>query len=237
MPWEALQTGMGNWAESLAAKSFRRAALWLSVVLIGQAAAYHMLPKAEREFPVRPLREFPDQLAGWRMVADNGIEPEVQRVLRADDVLNRTYLRAGSPAPVNLFVAFFRSQKSGVAPHSPKNCLPGSGYAPLDSGTLRIETAPGRFVEVNRYTVARGDSRSLVLYWYQTPARIVASEYAAKFWLVADSIRYRRSDTSLVRIVVPLQDGADSAKEAVGFARAVVPVLTGFLPGLDSGRE
>ncbi len=228
---------MANVPDSLSARSLRRAALWLSLVLIGQAAAYHLLPKTEREFPVRPLRDFPEQIAGWRMAADNGIEPEVQRVLRADDVLNRTYLRPGSPAPVSLFVAFFHSQKSGVAPHSPKNCLPGSGYAPLDSGTLRIETAPGRYAEVNRYIVGRGDSRSLVLYWYQTPARIVASEYAAKFWLVADSIRYRRSDTSLVRLVVPVMDGADSEKEVVDFARAAVPVLTGFLPGLDSGRE
>lgn len=215
----------------------RGPALWLSLLLVGQAAAYHLLPKTERGFSVRPLQEFPAEFSGWRMVAENTIDPEVQRVLRADDVLNRTYVRQGSAIPVSLFVAFFRSQTSGAAPHSPKNCLPGSGYAPLESGTRQIEAAPGRQVEVNRYIVARGDTRSLVLYWYQTPARIVASEYAAKFWLVADSIRYRRSDTSLVRIVAPMPDGADGEKEAMDFASAVLPVLTGFLPGLDSGRE
>lgn len=228
---------MGNAAETHASKSLRRAAVWLSVVLIGQAAAYHLLPKTERAVVARPLKEFPVQFGAWRMVADHGIDAEVQRVLRADDVLNRTYVRPGSQVPVNLFVAFFRSQQSGAAPHSPKNCLPGSGYAPLDSGKLLIETAPGRRVEVNRYIVARGDSRSLVLYWYQTPARIVAGEFAAKFWLVADSIRYRRSDTSLVRIVVPEQNGGGREAEAVEFARAVLPALTEFLPGLDAGRE
>ncbi|MEJ5366992.1 MAG: exosortase C-terminal domain/associated protein EpsI [Bryobacteraceae bacterium] len=228
---------MGRSADFLAAVKRRGPAFWLSLLLIGQAAGYHFLPKTERGFVTRPLREFPAQFAGWIMAADNEIDPDVQRVLRADDVLNRAYIRAGGSVPVSLFVAFFRSQKSGVAPHSPKNCLPGSGYAPLDSGTLRVEASPGRQVEVNRYIVARGDSRSLVLYWYQTPARIVASEYAAKFWLVADSIRYRRSDTSLVRIVVPLRDGVDAEREASDFARAVLPVLTGFLPGLDSGRE
>lgn len=228
---------MGNAAETPASKSLRRAALWLSVVLIGQAAAYHLLPKTERTVVARPLGEFPVQIGPWRMVADHGIDAEVQRVLRADDTLNRVYESPPSGGAVNLFVAFFRSQQSGAAPHSPKNCLPGSGYAPLDSGTLRIETAPGRFAEVNRYVVARGDSRSLVLYWYQTPARIVASEFAAKFWLVADSIRYRRSDTSLVRIVVPLQERDDAEKRAVAFARAVLPALMEFLPRLDSGRE
>ncbi len=213
---------------------FPRAALWLSLVLIGQAAAYHLLPKTEREFVARPLREFPAEFDGWRMVADHEIDPDVQRVLRADDTLNRVYSHAATPAGVSLFVAFFRSQTSGVAPHSPKNCLPGSGYAPLDSGTIRI-SLDGEQVEVNRYIVSRGDSRSLVLYWYQTPTRIVASEFAAKFWLVADSIRYRRSDTSLVRIVVPLQDGSDADATALAFARSVLPVLRQFLPRLDSG--
>ena len=65
---------------------------------------------------------------------------------------------------------------------------------------------------MKRYLVVRGESKTLVLYWYQTPKRIVASEYAAKFWLAADSVRYRRSDTSLVRVIVPV--GAISLEEA-----------------------
>ena len=211
----------------------RRAALWLSLLLMAQAAAYHLLPKTERSFAARPLREFPVLVADWAMVGQYEIEPEIQRVLRADDTLNRTYLRPGSRVPVNLFVAFFRSQASGAAPHSPKNCLPGSGYAPLESGVARLRAGAAGEVEVNRYIVARGDSRSLVLYWYQTPARIVASEFAAKFWLVADSIRYRRSDTSLVRIVAPLTEGADAEAEARKFAAAVLPELSRFLPRLD----
>lgn len=215
----------------------RNVAILLSLLLVCQAAAYHLMPKTERDFAARPLNEFPAQLDGWRMIAENEIDPDVQRVLRADDTLNRVYARSGSQTGVSLFVAFFRSQTSGVAPHSPKNCLPGSGYAPLDSGTMLIETAPGRSVEVNRYIVARGPSRSLVLYWYQTPARIVASEYAAKFWLVADSLRYRRSDTSLVRLVVPVEEGVDAEQEAASFARVLLPQLSQFLPRLDSARE
>ena len=211
----------------------RRAALWLSLLLMAQAAAYHLLPKTERGFTARPLREFPVVVADWVMVGQYEIEPEIQRVLRADDTLNRTYLRPGSQLPVNLFVAFFKSQASGVAPHSPRNCLPGSGYAPVDSGVVRLRAGAAGEVEVNRYIVARGDSRSLVLYWYQTPARIVASEFAAKFWLVADSIRYRRSDTSLVRIVVPITEGTDAEAEARKFASAVLPLLSEFLPRLD----
>jgi EpsI family protein len=217
--------------------SRRGAVILLSVLLVCQAAAYHLLPKTERQFSVRPLREFPADVGGWRQIAESELDPEVQRVLRADDTLNRVYARPDSRVRLSLFVAFFRSQSTGAAPHSPKNCLPGSGYAPLNSGTAVIEMEPGRNVEVNRYIVARGESRSLVLYWYQTPTRIVASEYAAKFWLVADSLRYRRSDTSLVRIVAPIEDGTRAEQEAIEFAQALLPRLKEFLPRLDDGRE
>lgn len=211
-----------------------RASAWLSLLLIAQAAAYHSLPKAERSFEARPLRELPAELGPWRMVGDYEIEPEIQRVLQADDTLNRSYTRPGAPVPVSLFIAFFRSQTSGAAPHSPKNCLPGSGYAPVESSTVRLSAGPTGEVEVNRYVVARGDSRSVVLYWYQTPARIIASEFAAKFWLAVDSIRYRRSDTSLVRLVVPMSGGWDADAEARQFAAELLPVLSGFLPRLDA---
>jgi EpsI family protein len=84
----------------------------------------------------------------------------------------------------------------------------------------------------NRYVVAHGDEKSVVLYWYQTHNRIIASEYWAKFWLVVDSIRYRRSDTSLVKIVVPVRDNNIGAATALGvqFIQAVFPSLLRQLP-------
>jgi hypothetical protein len=67
-----------------------------------------------------------------------------------------------------LFVAYFQTQRTGKTPHSPKNCLPGSGWAPSQSGMIGIrvpgETEP---IRVNRYIVSRGDNQDTVLYWYQ----------------------------------------------------------------------
>jgi len=93
---------------------------------------------------------------------------------------------------------------------------------------------PGRSepVQVNRYLTARGDEKSVTLYWYQSHDRIIAGEFAARFWLIADSIRFHRSDTSLVKIVVPVRDGdADAAtRTALDFMKAVFPPLTRQLP-------
>jgi hypothetical protein len=42
---------------------------------------------------------------------------------------------------------------------------------------------------------------------------VVANEYAAKLYLMLDAVRHRRSDTSLVRVVIPVQPG-QSEEEA-----------------------
>jgi EpsI family protein len=92
---------------------------------------------------------------------------------------------------------------------------------------------PGRRpIRISRYLVARGEDRSLVFYWYQSRGRVVGGEFAAKFWLVADAIRYRRSDTALVRVVVPVAGAAEAAeREATGFIQASFsPLLRALSP-------
>ena len=65
---------------------------------------------------------------------------------------------------------------------------------------------------------------------------MVADEFAAKFWLVADSIRKHRSDAALVRIVVPVYPGdkteqrAKAEKTAAAFVATAYPVISSYLP-------
>ena len=87
-------------------------------------------------------------------------------------------------------------------------------------------------ITVNRFIVVRGLERLVALYWYQTPRRTIAGEWAAKFWLVADGLRFRRTDTALVRVVVlssPHRDEAATAS-AADFARKVYPELRSYFP-------
>jgi EpsI family protein len=82
-----------------------------------------------------------------------------------------------------------------------------------------------------RYMVVKGGARSVVLYWYQTPRRTVAGEWAAKFWLVADAMRDKRTDTALVRVIVPSEKGDQAALLAAAeFARQIFPSLRVQLP-------
>ena len=210
-------------------------AAWvLAVVLAVQAAAYYAIASRREIIPaVAPLASFPTTLGDWVAREEFPLDKEVAAVLRADDTLNRAYINLRASAGASLFIAFFKTQRYGQSPHSPKNCLPGSGWQPAADRKLPVYV-PGYEapIVVNEYVIARGENQSVVLYWYQTHRRVIASEFAAKFWLVADAIRDRRSDTALVRIVVPVVGGsvAPAEQAAVSFAQAVYPEAVRQLP-------
>ncbi|MCC6362410.1 MAG: EpsI family protein [Bryobacterales bacterium] len=206
----------------------------LTVVLLLQAAAFYGMSRPEEAKPVNPLSTFPKQIAGWRMVQEGVIDKETMEVLRADDVVTRWYTDTDGKNIASLFIAYFHTQRTGKTPHSPKNCLPGAGWAPVVNDRILIPVkGQAEPVEANRFVVARGTDRSLVIYWYQTSRRTVASEYKAKVYTVFDSIRYHRSDTAIVKITIPLPQGAsDEAATEVAkqFASAFFEKLTPFFP-------
>ena len=209
-------------------------AIALTAVLLAQGTLYYATAsRSELASPVAPLQNFPAAFGSWRLYQDVPVEKEVEDVLKADDTLNRVYVDSSRGAQAILFIAYFKTQRTGAEPHSPKNCLPGTGWEPVETGRQTID-APGwnTPISINRYVAEHGDDKSVVLYWYQTHNRIIASEYWAKFWLVVDSIRYRRSDTSLVKVVVPVRDNNIGAATAMGvqFIQALFPSLLGQLP-------
>src|SRR6478609_1635098 len=110
----------------------------LTAALVLQGGLYYAVASRAENVPsVSPLTTFPSTAGQWETVRDLPIEQAVQDVLRADDTLNRVYAtRSGSTA--SLFIAFFKTQRFGQAPHSPKNCLPGSGWEPIETGTVTV---------------------------------------------------------------------------------------------------
>jgi EpsI family protein len=211
-----------------------KAGLWLTILLLVQGAAYYAIASRRELTPeMSPLQFFASDFGTWRMVQDAPVEKEVLDVLRADDTLNRVYRRPADGSRAMLFIAYFKTQRTGAAPHSPKNCLPGSGWEPVEKpGRISIDVGQAAPISVNRYVVARGDQQSVVLYWYQGHNRIIASEFEAKFWLIADSMRYRRSDTALVKVVVPVGggDSGPAGEAAIDFVRAAYPRIALQLP-------
>ena len=202
------------------------------VALLGGASLFlHAHSGAERLVPREELASFPLNLGDWRG-ANLSIPPEVREVLGEGDFLDRIYRRPGEPA-LEVFVAYFTSQRTGSTLHSPRNCLPGAGWTPLDHSLIRLPGPGGNAIAVNRYVIAKGLDQAVVLYWYYAHGRVVANEYWAKFYLVADSVRMNRSDGALVRIITSVSQGdrlAAAQQRAVEFAQQLVPLVEKYVP-------
>ena len=203
------------------------------LVLAGTAIFLQARSGQEVIAPRRPLGSFPQQLGGWAGT-DVPIPSDQLEILGAGDFLLRVYQQTARSSPyVDLFVAYFPSQRAGDTIHSPKHCLPGAGWFPLQASRTTL-SFPGHAPFVaNRYVIAKGDDRQLVLYWYWAHDRAVASEYWAKFYLLADSIRLNRSDGALIRVTTPMVSGEspDIAEQRLtSFAGNVVPVINQFVP-------
>jgi EpsI family protein len=205
----------------------------LTVVLLLQVAMVYGFTRTEVVPQNKPLSQVPTTFNHWILQQEGVVEKEVQDVLKADELLTRSYASPEQSIAAHLFVAYFRSQRTGQTPHSPKNCLPGSGWVPSLSDIVNI-SIPGRGepIEVNRYVVGKGDQKSLVMYWYQSRDRVVASEYKAKFYVMADALRYNRTDTALVRVVIPIVDNdvERSNKAAVDFIQSFYTPLRQHFP-------
>ena len=206
----------------------------LTLLLMLQAVAFYAIARRPENIPpVLPLQFFPASFNGWQVFKEYPVEKEVEDVLRADDTLNRVYVNPSGTDTASLFIAFFKTQRYGQSPHSPKNCLPGAGWEKVTDDRIPVTVqgweAP---IVINRYVVQQGDDKDVTLYWYHSHNRVIASEFAAKFWLVADSIRYHRSDTALVRVITIVHNNdVDAAtRNGISFVQNVFPQILKQLP-------
>jgi EpsI family protein len=210
-----------------------RICLAVPAILIVQALLVGYGVTAEHPPALVDLASFPEQLAGWNKVSDIPIDPTVRAQLGADRLVERLYRSPKTAMGVDFFVAWFQSQRGGkTQPHSPQVCLPGSGWVPEDTSVIQIKTAEG-MIPANRYVIASNfGQRAVVLYWYQTPRRVLAGEWESKFWLIPDAFRDHRTDTALVRVVAwtPKGQEGEATANAVDFAQNSYPVLRTLLP-------
>jgi EpsI family protein len=198
-----------------------------TVVLLGTTLAASKATERRRpEELARPLELIPTELAGWSASSTEPLGDDVLQVLRPTSYLSRTYRRHGQL--LNLFVAYYAQQRAGESMHSPKNCLPGSGWEVWKYGAQDVPVGGGR-VRVNRYSVQNTGERMLVLYWYQSPGRVFASEYWGKLCLMRDAMLTGRTGGSLVRIILPDRPG--TVEEAMPFASALIGEMQRCLGG------
>jgi EpsI family protein len=201
------------------------------VVLLGATTGKAYLSHGEATPPAKPLSAFPTQIAGFTMFGDWPLDQETLTELGVTDYLQRGYF-SPSEGQVGLYIGYFRSQRTGKTIHSPKNCLPGSGWQPEKATIYELTLDDGRKVPINLYVVRKDLDEQLVLYWYQAHGRVVASEYWGKFYLVYDALRLNRTDAALVRITAPVSHGdqEQARARAIAFAKQIAHDVDETIP-------
>ncbi len=200
-------------------------------LLIGALLVLHLRSSGEA-VPIRKsLDSFPGAVGPWQGREGTVFESEILNILKAKDYVMRRYQdREGHS--LWLFIGYWDSQRKGAQPHSPKNCLPGGGWEPLEASTLAIALPPPLPpITVNRYLIQKDRDQQVVLYWYQSQGKATAGELAARVEMMKSSIARRRTDGALVRVSSPMQGSARETTDRLAkFIESMYPVLAEYLP-------
>ena len=209
------------------------ACLLLTSAYLGHAARAEPTPIRQS------LSELPMELGEWAGKPQPDLTPEILSILRVDDYASRIYT-SPTNGVVGLYIGYYSTQRQGASIHSPLNCLPGAGWIPVQQDHRRVTVqsspdGPSRIIEINHVVIEKGLDRQLVLSWYQSHDRVVASEYWGKIYTVVDAIRLHRTDAALVRVIAPIPSRETSAVEAAdriaeGFVQKLFPQLARYLP-------
>lgn len=157
----------------------------------------------QRVPPRRPLATLQVNVPGY-VARDTTVDVAEQKVAGMSHYVSRLYQRAPDDPGFGVYVGYYDMQVQGKSIHSPKNCLPGAGWEPLDVGVRTIALPGGASARVNRFLLANKGAQALVYYWYEGRGRVEPSEYVVKWNLIRDAARYGRTEEALVRIVVPI---------------------------------
>jgi EpsI family protein len=206
--------------------------LLFTALLLGTTGVLYGRGDKDVEVQSQPLDQFPITVNGW-VGHDRAMDPKVLEVLGDGRFLSRLYTAPEKQPPIDLFLGYFPSQRTGSTIHSPKNCLPGAGWYFESSKQTDLTAVDGHPFRVGEYVISNGNAKQLVIYWYQAHGRSVASEYWAKFYLVEDAIRMNRTDGALVRVITPIgtsEELASARSRAEMFAAQIAPDLHRYIP-------
>ncbi len=203
-------------------------------VLVVFVVTSFVLPRPAEILPGRAtFVEYPMQLGDWRGHRDS-LDAVYTQELKFDDYLLANYTDPAGP-PVNLYMAYYDSQRKGEAVHSPRSCLPGGGWQLRDFNqrTLSNVNIDGRPLRVNRTLIELGNQRQLVYYWFQQRGRVITNEFVVKWYLFWDALIRHRTDGALVRLIValpPASSEAEADRRLTDLASRMAPTLTRYVP-------
>lgn len=178
------------------------------------------------------LRRFPASIAGYTGTDGRFPEPVTQE-LNADASLYRHYLRHDGSL-IHLYIGYYGTAKGGRTPHTPYACLPGAGWAIVDTRSLEIRQPRRETPATVNYVQARRDGiNTVMLHWYQTGGDTVVSsgmrQNTERFW---GRLFKNRGDGAFVQVTCQVPDDrvAEGREAVMAFAGEVLRDLPRYWP-------
>ncbi len=202
-----------------------------AALLLATLLTIHFRSAGEAVQIRKPFDTFPSTLGSWRGQEETILDPDVLKMLKMSDYLMRRYVGPAGRS-IWLYVGYWQSQRKGADIHSPKNCLPGGGWEPIEASRLTIPV-PGapEPITVNRYLIQKDKQMQIVIYWFQAQGTVVAGELGAKIEMVRSAILKNRTDGALVRLSAPVQGGVEQTTDRlIQYVQVLYPVLHEYLP-------
>jgi EpsI family protein len=211
-------------------KAFTRVAV--SVILLAGTLLLLSIRSSGEAVPIRrPLDRFPAALGMWEEREKSTLEPKIIRNLKLNDYLVRRYV---DPAGRSLwvYIGYWETQRKNAQIHSPRNCLPGHGWEPLEASRVTVSLpAPDGSITVNRYLIQKEQDQQIVFYWYQSQGRAIPGEIEARISMIRNAAARNRTDGALVRISSPVYGSvAETTTALAAYVQTIYPVLRDFLP-------
>jgi exosortase D (VPLPA-CTERM-specific) len=203
------------------------------VLMCATGLATYLVSSRHEIIPERRIfAGFPMSLGDW-VGRSSPMDQATEQFLGMTDYINADYAKRDGRS-VNLYIAYYATQRTGVSPHSPAVCLPGNGWQMtlFERAAYRNDQL-GLSLPINRVIMSRGSNRELVYYWFEERGMRIANEYASKLYLLRDAIVKNRTDGALVRLITPIFPGEseEAAEQRLQqFIQTLMPNLAGFLP-------
>jgi exosortase D (VPLPA-CTERM-specific) len=180
-----------------------------------------------------PFSTFPVILGDWRG-EEQGLPPAILESLNLSDYWIADYRPTREATPVNLYIAWYDSQRIGSSTHSPSNCIPGGGWQVASKSITPVTLDNGNIIHVTRMVIRREGVKQLVYFWFDERGRNITETTWAKWYLLTDSIALHRTDGALIRLVTPLEKDEteeNGDKRLQSFLSTATPALQQFIPG------
>lgn len=177
---------------------------------------------------IQPLENFPQVIGSFKRIGSQSFNQAVLETAGMDEYIMWQYQNAQGYI-LGLYIGYYQDQIEGGIIHSPKHCMPGSGWEPFQMKVVEATAADGKNYTITRMVMQNGGDKQIAHYWFQGRGRVIANEYGDRAWMIWDSITRKRSDESLVRITGP-GNGEQDIQKQMEFIGALLPELSRFLP-------